>query len=83
MAFGREKYGTELYAFNGRSSLIDDYQERLDGLVYHRKRIVEMELIAQAAMYLQVSLHSSSGIPTEVLKQVDQLVEMITNHRMS
>jgi hypothetical protein len=31
---GRERYGVPLTAGNGRNSLIDAYQERLDGVVY-------------------------------------------------
>lgn len=38
---GIERYGTPLQAFNGRSSLVDWYQELLDAAVYARQRMVE------------------------------------------
>lgn len=38
---GRRKYGTPLQPFNGRSNLIDAYQEALDMVVYLRNEIYE------------------------------------------
>ncbi len=43
-AAGREKYGTPLQAFNGRSPLWDAYQEALDLVVYLRQAIFESEV---------------------------------------
>lgn len=40
-AVGRERYGTPLQPFNGRSALIDLYQELLDAVVYVRQKIEE------------------------------------------
>jgi hypothetical protein len=41
--WGRSKYKTPLQPFNGRDALIDFYQEVLDGAVYARQYIYEME----------------------------------------
>lgn len=38
---GSKKYGTRLQGFNGRSALVDAYQEALDLAVYLRQRIWE------------------------------------------
>jgi hypothetical protein len=38
---GRKKYGSFLYAENGRDALIDAYQEALDLAMYLRQRIKE------------------------------------------
>jgi hypothetical protein len=40
-AFGREKYGRPLRAFDGRNSFKEILQEELDGLVYDQKAIDE------------------------------------------
>lgn len=39
--FGKKKYGTELQPFNGRSFLLDAYEEVLDLAVYLRGKIEE------------------------------------------
>ena len=39
--FGVKKYGGELKSFNGRSPLIDAYQEALDLCLYLRQAIIE------------------------------------------
>lgn len=41
---GIERYGTVLQPFNGRSSLLDAYEELLDGGVYIRQKIAEYQL---------------------------------------
>lgn len=38
---GREKYGTFLQAHNGRSALVDLYQELLDACMYIRQLLEE------------------------------------------
>jgi hypothetical protein len=38
---GFDRYGTRLFAFNGRNALIDAYQEFLDAAVYLRQRLEE------------------------------------------
>lgn len=40
---GARKYDTRLKPFNGRNALIDAYQEFLDGAVYIRQKIHEIE----------------------------------------
>jgi hypothetical protein len=40
---GIAKYGTELKANNGRSALIDAYQEALDLCLYLKQAIIEQE----------------------------------------
>lgn len=39
---GRARYGTSLYPFNGRSSLVDAYEEALDLACYLRQMIEEL-----------------------------------------
>lgn len=39
---GQERYGTSLYAYNGRSAILDAYQEALDLACYLRQLIEEM-----------------------------------------
>lgn len=38
---GRERYGTPLTAGNGRDSLVDAYQELLDGAVYLKTEMIQ------------------------------------------
>lgn len=40
---GLRKYNTRLQPFNGRNALVDAYQEFLDGAVYLRQKIFELE----------------------------------------
>jgi hypothetical protein len=44
-AIGAKKYNKLLQAFDGRSSLVDVYQEILDAAVYLRKEILEREAV--------------------------------------
>lgn len=39
--FGTKKYGTPLYAYNGRDALQDAYEEALDLAVYLKQEITE------------------------------------------
>lgn len=48
--FGFEKYGVRIQPENGRDNLVDAYQEMLDGAVYFRSAIFEMELVADEAV---------------------------------
>ncbi len=41
--FGREKYGTYLMTNNGRSALLDLYQELVDAVFYLRQEILERD----------------------------------------
>ena len=43
MNFGLKKYGTLLHPFNGRDTMNDVYQEILDGLVYARSLLYEVQ----------------------------------------
>lgn len=45
-AFGANKYGVELTAFNGRNPLKDKREELLDALVYNEQDIMEREAVA-------------------------------------
>lgn len=38
---GRSRYGTSLFAFNGRNALVDAYQEALDLACYLRQKLAE------------------------------------------
>ncbi len=40
---GKAKYGTELRSHNGRSALLDAYQEALDLCLYLRQALIEGE----------------------------------------
>lgn len=40
-AVGIERYGTALQTFNGRSALLDLYEELIDGTMYARQRLEE------------------------------------------
>lgn len=40
---GKQKYGTELKSFNGRSPLVDAYQEALDLCLYLKQALMELE----------------------------------------
>lgn len=42
---GRERYGTSLYAYNGRDAIVDAYEEALDLAVYLRQVIEEMTIV--------------------------------------
>lgn len=41
MDFGMLKYGTHLKTNNGRSALIDLYQELLDAVIYCKQELIE------------------------------------------
>lgn len=43
MTKGRDTYGTDLYAHNGRDALVDAYQEALDLCMYLRQAIEERD----------------------------------------
>lgn len=45
-ALGREHYGTPLTAGNGRDSLVDAYQELLDGAAYLKTELVQTTMPA-------------------------------------
>lgn len=44
---GRERYGTSLHAYNGRSAILDAYEESLDLCCYLRQVIEEMVIDPQ------------------------------------
>jgi hypothetical protein len=44
-AFGTQKYGEPLRAFNGRDPLVDAYQELIDLLLYLRQYLTERDKI--------------------------------------
>jgi predicted transcriptional regulator len=44
---GRERYGTSLYAYNGRSAILDAYEEALDLCCYLRQVIEELSIDPQ------------------------------------
>ena len=44
---GLERYGTFLQAFNGRSAILDAYQESLDQAVYLRQMFEEWKVVAR------------------------------------
>jgi len=54
--FGIEKYGTPLQAFNGRNSLIDAYQELLDGMVYIEQSYIERKIDKTIKEYIMSDL---------------------------
>jgi predicted transcriptional regulator len=44
---GRQRYGTSLYAYNGRSAILDAYEEALDLCCYLRQVIEELTIDPQ------------------------------------
>lgn len=42
-AVGRARYGTPLQPHNGRDSLVDAYEEKLDDVVYMKNAIIEQK----------------------------------------
>jgi hypothetical protein len=57
--FGFEKYGVRIQAGNGRDSMVDAYQELLDGAVYFRTALDEMMTRDGADPRLSVPLAES------------------------
>ena len=45
---GKERYGTRLYSHNGRSAIIDLYQELLDAYFYTTQAIMEGKEVKEA-----------------------------------
>jgi hypothetical protein len=45
---GLSRYGVALQPFNGRSALVDAYQEQLDHVVYLRQAIYELDMLLLA-----------------------------------
>lgn len=45
---GRARYGTSLHAYNGRSAILDAYEEALDLCCYLRQVIEELTIDSQA-----------------------------------
>ena len=52
-AVGRERYGVPLTAGNGRDSLVDAYQELLDGAAYLRTELEQTTMSAAELGHLQ------------------------------
>ncbi len=61
-AFGKEKYGEPLTAFNGRDTLMDTYQEGLDLVVYLRQMIEERDGDRPTASDLQKKFPNAGPI---------------------
>lgn len=57
--FGREKYGQDLMAHDGRDNLTDLYQELLDSVMYARKEIMERATVITIPM-LQRAVHENA-----------------------
>jgi hypothetical protein len=55
-AFGLEKYGQHLCAFDGRDTMIDQMQEAFDGLVYSHKAVLEAEALRVQGVQPAISL---------------------------
>lgn len=69
---GARKYGQRLQAFDGRTSLVDAYQEHLDGAVYLRKAIIEHGAAQDACRNLEAILDEGLGdCPPSWSKRVD------------
>jgi len=56
--FGLAKYGVRIQPCNGRDNLVDAYQEMLDGAVYLRSALYEMEAGADRALLQGMYEHS-------------------------
>ncbi len=60
---GNRKYGTYLETFNGRSALMDAYQESLDLAVYLRQRIMEDEAHGQNDDHSRSQVRPRTNLP--------------------
>jgi len=58
---GKERYGTYLQPFNGRSALWDAYQEALDLCQYLRQMIYEEEYVASASNEQSCGCHGGNA----------------------
>lgn len=65
-AFGANKYGVELTAFNGRNPLKDKREELLDALVYNEQDLMEREEII-ALLYETAAVIESGMVSAQIL----------------
>ena len=73
-AFGKNKYGVELTAFNGRNPLKDKREELLDALVYNEQDILEREAVAtllgKVAAFIELIADQLTNSPEEVIAEI-------------
>ncbi len=55
-AFGLQKYGRMLQAFNGRNPLVDSLQEQLDDIVYTKQAMIEWDAMVARIKELEAGL---------------------------
>lgn len=88
---GRTKYGVPLQSFNKRRALVDLYQELLDGVVYCRQAIEELEGVQCVPDEILVELSGRAqpnidgGLPAEPIavqsKTLHDLIREVTYYR--
>jgi hypothetical protein len=61
---GKERYGTYLQPFNGRSALMDAYQEALDLCQYLRQLLYEEEFVRAREVQFEDCDRRDAGIPS-------------------
>ena len=64
MALGKKKYGEELRAFNGRSALLDAYEEAIDLTMYLRQALEEMWAIERRKKQIPLDTFEGNVLET-------------------
>ena len=85
IAFGREKYGTELMTENGRNPLVDGYQEVLDLAFYVRQAIEEQKndyRDLQVAYNLVAAVRHGAAESGPALGRVSEILSGVINRRL-
>lgn len=81
---GIERYGTVLQVFNGRSGILDAYQESLDLVVYLRQVLAEVaathEVLAAAlTWYARLSRSVEQTLPPELIQLRDACTALLAH----
>jgi hypothetical protein len=74
---GKDKYGTELRAFNGRQPLVDAYQEALDLTQYLKQAIMESRMGARIANLPTVQLLGVAHVLADAILVADAASEQM------
>lgn len=68
---GKKEYGTSLQPFNGRSALVDLYQELIDASLYIRQKIEEDDQLL--TLIDDISILKDRGDLPRLYKAIDRL----------
>ncbi len=64
---GKEKYGTYLRANNGRSAIVDFYQEILDAIMYAQQGRVEGDEVCST--YVELLINIGQKLASEIVRR--------------